>query len=570
MYTIGSFLQEKDLPGLKLMAGGLHLQVEVTNINILDNPDSYDWLSSGDLLLTTGYFFREDEALQRQLIRELSELNCVGLAIKTRRYFDEIPEIMLEEANRLGFPLIEIPVQYPLSKICKVVFERLSGYGEEKTDRIISLYHSITASMMEPDGTSRMLEVLGGFVGNTVLLLGAGWELIDYAESAGDPMPPARHLSLQKGEVVFPGEITDNMPCDFAKYTKAVKRVFTAGEDRIVCRILPVFGGNTLFGYLAVWETNRKMQPVDHLALEIAASALVLERFRARQIEEIRMHIRQDFFDDLLGGKFSSPEEVNSIAGMHNMDAGGTYLCIVTKLEGAAGGGESYVEMQDAFLQVKDRMLTQIGEFARTEGRSCLSIHRGSLIITFLRLAHPQPNQRIDEETRLFIQRLYHGLRSLTRHHVLNMGVGEPIPRLVNVRRSFTQAQEAIRVSASLHSAAGVYFYEDLIIYQLLNSGVEGEKSAELYALSIRSLVEYDQQNATNMVETLDCYFACNCNVSETAKELFIHRNTLIYRIDKIQNILGRDLKDAEERLLLQLGLRIYQVQKIREETPHL
>ncbi len=111
MYTIGSFLQEKDLPGLKLMAGGDHLQVEVTNINILDNPDSYDWLSSGDLLLTTGYFFREDEALQRQLIRELSELNCVGLAIKTRRYFDEIPEIMLEGADRLGFPLIEIPVQ---------------------------------------------------------------------------------------------------------------------------------------------------------------------------------------------------------------------------------------------------------------------------------------------------------------------------------------------------------------------------------------------------------------------------------------------------------------------------
>ena len=187
------------------------------------------YLSSGDLLLTTGYFFREDEALQRQLIRELSELNCVGLAIKTRRYFDEIPEIMLEEANRLGFPLIEIPVQYPLSKICKVVFERLSGYGEEKTDRIISLYHSITASMMEPDGTSRMLEVLGGFVGNTVLLLGAGWELIDYAESAGDPMPPARHLSLQKGEVVFPGEITDNMPSILAA-TEACTQLISAEQ----------------------------------------------------------------------------------------------------------------------------------------------------------------------------------------------------------------------------------------------------------------------------------------------------------------------------------------------------
>ena len=277
------------------------------------------------------------------------------------------------------------------------------------------------------------------------------------------------------------------------------------------------------------------------------------------------MHIRQDFFDDLLSGKLHSAEEVGSIAGMHNMDAEGTYLCMVTKLDSAARGTENYVEMQDAFLRIKDRMIAQIGELSREEGRSCISIHRGSLIITFLRIVHTEPDQRISEENRRFIQRLYHRLHAITQQYVLNIGVGEPTARLINVRRSFTQAQEAIRVSGNLRSVAGVHFYEDLIIYQLLSSGVENEKSAELYTLSIRSLVEYDKQNATNMVETLDCYFACNCNVSETAKALFIHRNTLIYRIDKIKSILGRDFKDSEERLLLQLGLRVYQVRQIRE-----
>ena len=143
MYTIGSFLREEELTGLKLMTDTADLQAEITNINIIDNPDSYDWLSSGDFLLTTGYFLRDDEAMQCQLVRELSELGCVGLAIKTRRYLDVIPEAMLEEANRLGFPLINIPVQYPLSKICKVVFGRLSGGGVEKADRIFSLFSMI-------------------------------------------------------------------------------------------------------------------------------------------------------------------------------------------------------------------------------------------------------------------------------------------------------------------------------------------------------------------------------------------------------------------------------------------
>ena len=48
MYTIGSFLREEELTGLKLMTDTADLQAEITNINIIDNPDSYDWLSSGD------------------------------------------------------------------------------------------------------------------------------------------------------------------------------------------------------------------------------------------------------------------------------------------------------------------------------------------------------------------------------------------------------------------------------------------------------------------------------------------------------------------------------------------
>ena len=568
MYTIGSFLHEEELAGMTLKAGGSNTGAEICNVNIIDNPDSYDWLSSGDLLLTTGYIFKDDEAMQRQLVRELSELNCVGLAIKTRRYLPCIPDAMLEEAERLNFPLIEIPVQYPLSKICKVVFERLSSSGEEKANRFVALYHSMTESMLEPDGTGQMLATLGEFIGNSVLLLNHKWELLSYAENAGNPRALAAYLPMKTGEVCFAAEFTQNMPSDYAKYTKAIKRVFSAGEERIVCRILPISGGNALFGYLVVWETQRKMQSVEYLALEIAVSALALERFKARQIEEIQMHIRQDFFDDLLEGKIESAEAINSVAGMHNMDAEGTYLCIVTKLDSAARQTENYVQVQDAFLRIKDRMIAVIGEQARAENRSCISIHRGSLIITFLRLGRGEAGQRISEEQRHFIQQLYHRLRGCTERYVLNMGVGEPTRQLFTIRRSFSQAQEAIRVSGNLQSTPGVHYYEDLIIYQLLSSGVETEKSLELYTLSIRNLVDYDRQNATNLVETLDCYFACNCNVSETAKALFIHRNTLIYRIDKIKAILGRDLKESEERLLLQLGLKIYQVQKIQSAHP--
>lgn len=76
----------------------------ITNVNIIDNPDSYDWLSPGDFLLTTGYVFKDDTALQRQFIRELSEINCAGLGVKVQHYWNEIPKRMIEEAEKEDFP----------------------------------------------------------------------------------------------------------------------------------------------------------------------------------------------------------------------------------------------------------------------------------------------------------------------------------------------------------------------------------------------------------------------------------------------------------------------------------
>ena len=72
-------------------------------------------------------------------------------------------------------------------------------------------------------------------------------------------------------------------------------------------------------------------------------------------------------------------------------------------------------------------------------------------------------------------------------------------------------------------------------------------------------LYDYDEQNKTNLVETLEQYFQCNSNISTAAKRMYLHRNTFIYRIEKIKGILGSELKDPEEMLELQMGHSHYE-----------
>ena len=68
-------------------------------------------------------------------------------------------------------------------------------------------------------------------------------------------------------------------------------------------------------------------------------------------------------------------------------------------------------------------------------------------------------------------------------------------------------------------------------------------------------LVDYDRKRGSDLIRTLSVYFDTGTNASETADRLFLHRNSLLYRLERIQELTGLDLKESDARLALQLGL---------------
>lgn len=68
-------------------------------------------------------------------------------------------------------------------------------------------------------------------------------------------------------------------------------------------------------------------------------------------------------------------------------------------------------------------------------------------------------------------------------------------------------------------------------------------------------LVNYDRERGSGLVRTLSVYFETGANASEAAERLFLHRNSLLYRLERIQKLTGLDLRESESMLVLQLGL---------------
>ena len=178
MLTIKDLLEIKAIDGLKLVAGEKGINNVVSLVNIIENPDKFDWLSSNELLLSTGYIFKDNEELQNRMIKEFAEINCAGLVIKMKRYFEQVPQNMIDLANEYGFPLLALPYEYTLSKIISIFNEKSSGRYDLLNRRTLDIHNILFNIALEGGGIERISSMLAETVNNPVLFLDRDWKLL--------------------------------------------------------------------------------------------------------------------------------------------------------------------------------------------------------------------------------------------------------------------------------------------------------------------------------------------------------------------------------------------------------
>lgn len=553
-YSVNDLLQSENLPELRLAAGGEGLHNRIGNVNVIDNADSYDWLHAGDFLLTTGFIYKDDPNQLVQMVDYLSKINCAGLGFKVRRYFDTIPAAMLARADALGLPIVEIPFKYSLADVSNEITRYLHNVEDSYFSQYLSIQNGFNECALNGGGTRALVDTLYGFIHLPVLLVDSRWRVLAFC----DPDGKIDGLSSQKQ--LLDQEFIDSVPNKVIGRTKVLTRTMDYGGEKIVTRIAPLDDSSSIYGYLLVFEMGRRMDMVDFVAMESATVPLLLERVKAKQISEVKHQLRQDFFDDLLQGRIDSINAVRSLAEIHSMDINKTYMCMVTKL--IRRKIDNSEDGRNAFLKTKNDMVYLIDRVARRHEISTVSIHRSDLVISFISVPEKRRNLRSWEILDGMPEEV---LEEAERNYPLTIriGVGTPIDNFLELRTSYYQANEAIRhVGAEEESGTG--YYENYIVDQLIASVKDPEILKNFAEMSLGPLCRYDREHGTNLVQTLAVYFDCNGNVSIAAKKLFLHRNSLIYRMDRIKEVLNTDLRNPTELLTLQVGLRVLWVMENR------
>lgn len=203
-----------------------------------------------------------------------------------------------------------------------------------------------------------------------------------------------------------------------------------------------------------------------------------------------------------------------------------------------------------------------IGRILEAHAKKCLFAWKGSNLVMVVPVDPAHELTNVDEIARAIREELGEKMSGLA----FCMGLGGYYTGIEQIKKSYAEAQLAIRLAKDSRDKPYM-LYRDAGIFKFLNKVADQSVMVDFYEETVGPLLRYDAENNTEFTETLRVFLEENENTTNTIQRLFIHRNTLQYRLHRIEEILQQSLKSAEEKINLQIAFKIQKFLSYRTQS---
>lgn len=530
--SIHELLAMPEFKEANVLAGEGRLSNLIKRVNVMEVPDVENWVRPGEFLMTTGYPYRDNPEKFKQLIPILEEKGVAGLGIKTKRFLDEVPSTVIEVAKQLDFPLMELQPDTTFSDIVRLVMEQVFYKESEHLNVLQERLQFITKMLIDNQNLESILSELVKIFGNPVILLDLS------GEEQQLPIMSANHKELLE-------QIDWQQLVGCAHDRSGVIEVKGIMVSVYMSHI-PVKHNKNLWLVLLEWESNTTS--IDYLTVDRISSLIALELVNneAKRMVETK-HLDQFIYDWLKGHIKALPDiHVRAESSGYTLSYGCFYEVLIIRWSD---------QQTDSFKLVN--FIKYLKE--RAKPNSFVSVIDGQLVFVI----HGEEV----EDLNFLIDNIYRDLTIVSGKEEEGFSIcrGSQVASPEKLYKSYEKAQSVKKISDFYGFKEKVISMEALGVYRLLYFLPDHNEINEYVDHLLGPIIDYDQKNQTNLMETLYVYFKQNQNMKLTAKALFTHYNTVVYRMERIKEILQNDLDNSDIHLQLYLALKLVNLDHIKK-----
>jgi hypothetical protein len=386
---------------------------------------------------------------------------------------------------------------------------------------------------------SEITEYTARLVGNPVMVIDKSYKILAFSKDIStDDFQWNDNISRKYCSYEYISMFSD---IDDIKNSRKINEPFFSGcivshHRHCISRLC---AGRECIGYLLSIETCEPFSDHSVSLLQVATRLIA----RIISIDKMGNAFNSDYASlllDCLGGRFADKTVLDDCIKVTGMKPPGWYYILVIDI------GHYYQNpfgLQAGYLQDRIRSIF--------ENAISVSYNNDVVVLVQSMMTQKQMIKKLSSD------------RKFIKENKLRIGVSDQFSNLIQVQTAWGQAKRTLRLASKLEPSACVASYDDYKIYDLIINGLERDTIESYIGRQCADIIEYDAKNDTQYFETLYYYIIFEKNLEETANKLFIHRNTVSYRIRRAKELFDIDLDNPQTRLLFSYSYLLHRLKKV-------
>lgn len=507
------------MKGAKLISGKNGISRQISKVNTLEMPDIIDWIRGGEFLITTAFAFKENITKLVEQIPLLKQKGAVGIAIKPKRFVEITPELM-SICDKYDFPLIELDSSAIFADIVKESIEQIV----QNDFKMVTMIQDLTNQIIN-------------FISNDTPIE----EIVYYLEERF-----SKKIILINDTSIISYENIVSSQTKFFKINST--QLFSSGNKQLEINDVAVNSyvisyPNTPKISIVILDNDSQLTSNEITVLNKVCPLLFIAVNNINSRIKIRKEYQNKFLISWISGELNTINDIQLTAKSYGIKINDDdkYVVVIVDLKNSEKSLS--VTMTQLNSMTEKLASLNVPGFAVFYKYLCLILSSKYTNTTsknpYLNNIKNYISTYLNEEVQFFVSDYY---------------------SINDISKACKEAETIRNISQKCTLNDSILTYKDLGIFSLLCQLNKSSVTEAYINKYLTPLINYDLKHHTKLVDTLKSYYKFNCNAKLTAKESYTHYHTILYRLDRIKEILGLNIDDPEIKLQLQIAIKLINV----------
>ncbi|MFB9770378.1 PucR family transcriptional regulator [Lactiplantibacillus modestisalitolerans] len=518
-----TLLETPSMQQMRVIAGERGLNREINNIGMIESPDIANFLAAGQFLITNGYPFINTATDPTTLIKAMHAANCAGLGFKDHRYVDHLSPAVIKLANELAFPIIITPANELISETMRKMSRIILNSQTAELSRILAANQTLADLLLKDPSPTTVLNKCSELIDHALFLMDSHFRVI----SGSQNLPMTRRALTE-----FLRHQTD---VDYFNLNSQI----TIAYQQSQLTITPLFSAykeNKAFVGIVDLDPGKA---TDQMLTQVVLNTLSFFNSRVDMLNESAFRNQSGFYLNVMDGGISN-DLINKNLKAQAIEPSTKFHCatvLVTTSHQSLLSNHLLEQVQQLTLWfIKEYQAPVIVFSLKQQLVLLINEHQNAQHFLTALVQFIQP--KLDKQSRLIVGYSYSVL---------------PLTELATI---YNEAAEALALSKNGPEA--VTIYRPKYVKELISLIPDNEAKSFVDRVLGGLVGGVSANEQLNLLNTLYGYFYYHQNIAEVAGHLDIHRNTVIYRLKKIEKMLGFTLDDPEQTQTLEMAVLLW------------